>query len=458
MSDQPLTQQQAQQLYPGSSEFVHLHNHTLFSVLDGIAQPEEYFKGCSERGWPAFAITEHGVLNSIPDAYLASKKYGVKQIVGCEFYFNDFEKFRQKMERNKIKIGDIKSKDEELASRISRNRHLTVISKNMVGYENLLKINKAAWEYGFYYRPRVWFDLLAKHREGLIVLSGCLNGPVSHELRQGNFSSSKYITGAIDYVKKFKEVFQDDYYIELQMPGIEGDIQVFRQLAALADKFKIKTVLSNDCHYLQRKDYMLQKVMMATDQNTTVDDPNLFHVNSDEQYFKTRYELRATFHRNGYSKHIDQKVFEQACDNTLEIADKCEPFKPNTDPKLPKIDDAKKKLCQLCLEGLKAKGLDKDDTKYIMDGREVTYTEQMKLELQRFIEKGFESYFLITRDLIQQSLTRGWPIGPARGSAGGSLVCYLLDIQSLDPIKWGTSYNRFLSPSRGGYMLNLSMD
>ena len=357
-----------------------------------------------------------------------------------------------------IKIGDLKQQNEDLASRISRNRHLTVLCKNEIGYQNLLKINKTAWEDGFYYRPRVWFDLLAKHSEGLIVLSGCLNGPICHELRNGNVNSKDYIIGAIDYVKKFKKVFGDDYYIELQMPGVEGDVKLFKQLVAISDKFKIKPVLTLDSHYIERRDHIVQKVMMAVDQQMTINDPNLFHVNSDEQYFKTRYELRATFCLNGYKDGIGQDLFESACDNTLEVADKCAPFKPDTSPKLPKIENAKQELCRLALAGLKKHGLDRDETKFFIDNKMVTYREQMEIELERIIEKGFASYFLITRDLVQESLRNGFILGPSRGSCGGSLICYLLGITSLNNILWGTSFDRFMSPSRGSNMLKVTMD
>ena len=835
MSDSPvLSAKEAEEQYPGPSEFVHLHNHTLFSMLDGVAQPEQYFEACVEREWPAFAITEHGVLNSVPDAYWSAKKLGVKYIVGCEIYYNDYEPMRRELESKGSKITQIRAEDEELAMRISRNRHLTVLCKNMTGYENLLKINMEAWEHGFYYRPRVWFDLLAKYSEGLIVLSGCMNGPVSHELRHGNNLSSGYVTGAIDYVKRFRDVFGDDYYIELQMPGIEGDIKVMQQLAIIAEKLKIKPIVSNDCwnpeisvltefgskplcglkigdkvwthknrlkevlcigkrkvrknerlfgflgldhfvctgnhklfarsgkgkpkfskvedlsnddfvcipkiklpdkdlkkirisdyvkhrltkvkngkiyprgnakhplpdeyvltdeilriigfyiaegfvdsyrlgfafhnnetdyidevmnffsdlglspkgekvsdngfsiriccsswsyflkeicghrcykkrlppfwtklsnrqlkvlikayidgdgcfkrrvtyttsptlamdlcyamasidlimtikkrkpkdnvkiykkngdvvnsklsagyygyfpkpsfaslgfdigeydyskvrvknfcdeigfwvlnpfeeinsnlrevwciqveddnsfltvvassncHYLERRDFKLQKVMMAIDQGTVIYDKNLFHVNSDEQYLKTRHELRASFHRNGYADKVSHSLFEQACSNTLEIADKCVPFTPDEEPKLPKVPDARRELVRLCFKALKERGLDKDSTRYLIDGREVTAREQMEIELKRLCDKKFESYFLITRDLVRCSLDHGWPLGPSRGSAGGSLVCYLLDIISINPLRFkGMSFNRFLSPARGGDMLKVTME
>ena len=307
---------QAQEQFPGPSEFVALHNHTLFSLLDGCASPDEYFKACAERKWPAIAITEHGVLNSIPDNYLAAKEHKIRYFAAVEMYYCDFELKRQKLLKAGVSMPEIKQSNPDLAARMARNRHLTVIAKNMVGYSSILKINKTAWEKGFYYRPRAWFDLLAEHKEGLIILSGCLNGPISHELRLGNYSSSGFIIGAVDYADKFKSVFGDDFYIELQMPGVEGDIDVFRQLVEIADSKKIKTVLTTDSHYLERRDFEVQRVMMAIDQDTTVDDPELFHVNSSEQYFKTRHELRATFQLNGYASFAPISVFETSCDNT----------------------------------------------------------------------------------------------------------------------------------------------
>jgi DNA polymerase-3 subunit alpha len=253
-------------------------------------------------------------------------------------------------------------------------------------------------------------------------------------------------------------MFGDDFYIELQMPGVEGEKEVFEQLVVIANHFKIKMIVANDCHYIQREDFTMQKVMMAIDQQLPVDSPDLFHVNSNEQYFKTRHELRASFKLRGFDKFATDDDFERACDNTLEIAEKCKVFKPDLGPKLPSLGDAESELRRLAEEGLRTKGLDKDETRFMIDNREVSYKEQMEIELERFIEKGFASYFLITRDLVMQSKSKGWPLGPARGSAGGSLVCYLLDIHELNPRKWKLSFNRFLSPSRGGKMLKITME
>jgi DNA polymerase-3 subunit alpha len=460
--------------YTGPSEFVHLHLHTLYSSLDGVGSPTQYVDQCVKRGYRAIAATEHGHMGSVPDMYLECKKGKIKYISGCEIYFNDWEPVRQKLEKDGIKVRsqEWREANPELAGRITRNRHLTVLCKNETGFHNLVKLTTQAYQSGLFglgkkQFNRIWFDKLCEHKEGLIILSGCLNGPVSHELRfkeitnregvvVGERDLKTRINDAVQYIKKFKAVFGEDYYMELQMPGVEDDDVVFRTLIALADKFKIKLVLANDAHYLERKDFTLQKIMMAIAQGVTVDSPDLFHVNSDEQYFKTRGELWERFKNFTYCKGIDDGAFESACDNTLEIADKCEPFNIDPDVKIPIIDDGDTKLRMLVAKRLHEKGLDTDTRVFIIDGKKVTYVDQAKLEINRFIEKGFSGYFLITRDLITYGKNRGWPFSP-RGSAGGSLVCYLLGITNIDPLLFGLSFDRFLSPARGGYMLDVKM-
>jgi DNA polymerase-3 subunit alpha len=459
--------------YNGPSEFVHLHNHTVFSALDGVSTPEQYAEQCYERGYPAMSATEHGHMASVPDMYLAFREYGIKYIPGCEIYYNDWEPKRQNLEKQNIKVRSQlwRAENPLLSYRIARNRHLTILCKNQIGFHNLVKLTTRAYDIGKFGMGRmqfnrIWFDELCKFKEGLIVLSGCLNGPVSHELRFRELKNKEdeviyernrkdCLKDACAYIKKFKKAFGEDYFIELQMPGIPDDEKVFKDLVCLADHYKIPTVLANDCHYLKRDDFVLQKIMMAVAQNTTIDSPDLFHVNSDEQYMKSRAELWARY-KNHYSDGFDDGVFETMCNNTLMIAEKCEPFEVDASPKIPEIENADEMLKKAVAVGLKERGLDKNQQKFVIDGREVTYVEQAKIEFNRFIDKGFASYFLITQDLVNYGRQRGWPFSP-RGSAGGSLVCFLLGIHVLDPMVWGLSFDRFLSPSRGGYMLNTKM-
>lgn len=462
----------AENEFPGAKDFVHLHNHSLFSPLDGIASPEEYFGACAHVGLPAFAITDHGSMACVPDAFGAAKKNKIKYIPGCEIYFNDFHP----MYKKKVEEGTWSPKelDKETMDNIRRNRHLTVLATNMAGYRNLIQMTTEAWEIGFYYKPRIWFEQLKKYHEGLIVLSGCLNGPVCHELRKAagarllpDISESErekrhdfYFARAVKYVKQFKELLGDRYYLEIQMPGEEIPYgrEAFRQIGVLSKYFGIPAVVTNDCHYLNREDFKVQKAMMAVDQEVMINDPNLFHVNSDEQFFKTRAQMRRTFFMGKYDEFIEPAQFEEYCDNTVRVAERCDNFKPDLSPKLPNIKNAADRLIKAAYVGLKKKGLQGSTKKYYVDGVLVTHSEQMEIELKRFVEKGFESYFLITQDLTSYSRQKGWDIGPARGSAGGSLVCYLLGIHDMDPLKWGLSFDRFLSSSRGGNMLQVQME
>jgi DNA polymerase-3 subunit alpha len=190
-----------------------------------------------------------------------------------------------------------------------------------------------------------------------------------------------------------------------------------------------------------------------------MDSPELFHVNSNEQYFKTRAELYETFKTRGYcdGSIATDAEFEVMCDNTIKVAERCSNFKPDTAPKIPTNSGDVQLLKESVMRALVRRGLHSNPKKYTVDNRSVTYLEQARIELDRFIEKGFASYFIITQDFIRHGVENGWPFGP-RGSVGGSLVCYLLGIHELDPLKWGLSFDRFLSPSRGGNMLNIKAE
>ena len=461
--------------YNGPTDFVHLHNHTVFSPLDGVASPERYAEECEKRGYPGMSATEHGNMASVPDMYFAFKKRGLKFIPGCELYFNDYEPIRQAFVADGGKITRLKEEDPILHQRMMRNRHITVLAKNETGFHNLIKLATKAYEFGYYYKPRIWLDKLREYKEGLIILSGCLNGPISHELfldfqsveetgkRHERVKGRDYT--AMQYAKEFKKEFGDDFFIEVQMPCLPEmhDHKIFWTMIQIAENCGTRVLFTNDSHYLSQKDFYLQCVMMAVDQKTTVDDPNLFSSNSEEQYFKTRAELWATFKNNAYSERVSDEKFEELCDNTLLVAERCEILKPDTSPKIPNWSsvepgvDPAKELRKVVKEELVLRGLHRVKKKYPVDGRKVTYIEQAMIELDRFIDKGFASYFLITRDLIQFGRKHGWPFGP-RGSAGGSLVCFLLGIHCIDPLKWGLSFDRFMASSRGGYMLKVKLE
>jgi len=458
--------------YPGPTDFVHLHTHTIFSPLDGIASPDDYMERCVELNMPAVAITDHGSMASFPDAYFASQKHGVKFIPGCETYYNDLhpelKRFQEAREQGGMTWQALKEKDVERWERLRRQRHVTILAKNQIGYKNLIEMVSAAWEIGFYYKPRIWMDRLDKHRDGLIVLTGCLNGPINYEIRSANEAqragdsqkATRLIKAAKKWLLDMKEIFGDNLYLELQMPGedLVGSTNAFWISARWSDQYSIPSVITNDCHYIKKEDFEVQRCMMAVDQNLTIDDPGLFIFNSDEQFFKTRADLRQSFRDQDYSKNVSIEKFEESCDNTLEVAEKCDGFNPDLSPKLPIIKNASRQLAVEVYKRLREKDLYDDQRKYLVDTMMVTHKEQAEIELKRIISKGFASYFLITMDLVKHSLDKGWDVGPARGSAGGSLVCYLLGIHELNPLKWGLSFNRFMSPSRGGYLLDVSLE
>lgn len=389
----------------------------------------------------------------------------------CELYWNDYELLRRK--DYKEGLNDLKRTQEDLYSRIMRNRTLTVLCKNDIGFHNLVKLTTLATKDGFFHKPRVWFDKLAEYKEGLIVLSGGMNGPASHELfldidgleiEGEEHQRTENDLNTAQYIKKFRDEFGDDFYVEVQMPCMPEiyDFKIFWLLVRMADKFGVKAVITNSCYYLSAEDLEIQRVMVAIGQKTHIDDPNLVFRDTDEQWFKSRADLWSTFKNHAYSRRVDDDIFENLCDNTLEIAKRCNGLKPDTSPKIPnwgdieKGKDADDELRKNVAEELIKRGLYKVKKKYNVDGRDVTYVDQSKIECDRFIDKGFASYFLITQDLIGFGKSKGWPFGP-RGSAAGSLVCYLLGIHSIDPLKWELSFDRFMASSRGGYMLNIKM-
>lgn len=459
----------ASKKYPGNKEFVHLHSHSLFSPLDGVASVEDYFSRAKYLGMNAIAITDHGTLGAMPDAYFASKDTGIKFIPGCEIYLNEHHTKLIEYKANGISLPTIRQTDPLLADRMARNRHLVVLAKDNIGFKNLLHLTTEAWEKdSFYYKPRIWMDKIKQHKEGLIVLSACLNGPISFELvkaveakRENKILlANEYLQNATNWVKTFKNEFGDDFYFEIQMPGpeLKAGYDILKLSINLAKKFNIKTVLTGDSHYLHKEDSLVQRALMAIDQDTTVDDPNMFSIDTSEGYLKSRAEFRQTFFEQGYEKYASIADIEIACDNTLEVAAKCQSFKPDLSPKLPIIDNADNQLSDLVFKRLKEQNLLDSTHKYLCDNKMVTHLEQTNIELKRIKEKGFSSYFLITYDMIRKNKELGYIIGPARGSSGGSLVCYFLEIVEMDPLLWGLSFNRFLSPSRGGNMLTVKMD
>lgn len=449
----------------GSGDFFHLNVHTKFSILNGVDNPSDIFEEAKNNKMQGLAITETGYMSSIPDCFLASQDTNLKYIAGMSAHFSDYETVRRKIDADPD--DDLKNHPALLAScRPFRTPQITLLAKNSEGYKELVNLNARSWQDGYYYIPKVTREMLKNYANGNIII---MTGNLLERFIEFGYTTSienpEYgALSAYGYLEWFHEHFGDDFYVELVMrcqDSVWGsDLDRLMTQTAIINKLesekgiKIQTVITNDVRHIERHHDKLYKAMIAIGRNTTLKRINDY---STEQYFKTRSELRGTFHNCFYDRALEEKQFEESCDRSLEIAEKCETFVADTSPKLPEIDDAVNILRRDTIKALAKKGLHKDKTKYEVDGKMVTYKEQVKIELDRFIEKGFASYFIIMRDLIKHSHDLGWQTGPARGSAGGSLVCYLLGITNMDPIKFQLSFDRFLSPSRGGYMLKVKM-
>ncbi len=396
------------------TEFVHLHNHTEYSLLDGMLRiaekgPSAFLKSLAEQKIRAVAMTDHGNMYGAMEFYKNTREVGIKPIVGCEFYTTPFG------------YTDKTKKD--------RN-HLTVLSKDLEGYHNLMQLNSDAWVDGFYHKPRIDFDLLSKNKAGLIVLSGCLKG----ELAQTALYKGE--EEAIKLALKYQEMLgKGNYYIEIMDHGIPEEQAALKVLLEVAKKTGIPLVATNDCHYEKREDWATQDISMCISMKTTLDDPDRFKMTTHELYFKSGDEMAKLF-----------DYVPEAIKNTLEVAEKCNlEFKkegfvmPNFEIP-PEFANHADFLRFKCIEGLKKK-LKQD---FIPED----YQKRLDYELEVITKMGFAVYFLIVADFIAYARTHDVPVGPGRGSGAGSIVAYSMDITKLDPLTNKLLFERFLNPDR----------
>lgn len=396
------------------AEFVQLHNHTEYSLLDGMLRvsenhkPSKFLKGLAAQGIPAMAMTDHGNMYGALDFYASANEAGIKPIIGCEFYITE---------------GKYNQKDK------SRTGHLTLLAKNHEGYLNLMKLNSMAWVDGFYYHPRIDKEILAKHSGGLICLSGCLKGFLSQYVREeGGFEK------ACALAKEYESIFgKEHYYIELMDHGIREEIEALPLLKDVAKRTGIPVVATNDCHYELKEDWEAHDIHVCIATGKTLNDPHRMQM-SHELYFKSPDEMCALFSHT-----------PEACKNTLKIAGMCDLQFPKHGFILPNFDIPKEfpnsaeYFKDICRKGLIKK----------MDGNvPEEYWKQLEYEFNVIITMGFDCYFLIVQDFINWARTHDIPIGPGRGSGAGSLVAYSMDITRVDPIKNKLLFERFLNPDR----------
>ena len=395
-----------------NTQYVPLHLHSEYSLLDGAIKVKQLCEFAKENNMPAVAITDHGVMYSAIEFYRTAKETGIKAIIGCEFYVHD---------------GDIHDKDPNH----NPLYHLILLAKDKTGYKNLVKLVSVAHCEGMYYKPRINFELLKEYSKGLICCSACLGGEVLQNLLKNNYDGAKAAA------QKYKDLFNDDYYIELQDHGLEEQKRTNPNLIKIASELDIKMVITNDSHYLRKEDSDWHDTLLCLQTNSLKNEEKRFHFPNNEFYVKTAEELRDSF------RWMDTETFEQCIKNTVDIADKCHLIiemgkSPLPHYEVPAGHTAESYLALKVHEGLKKRY-----------GEVPSEIEQrVNYELDIIEQMGFSAYFLITWDFVHFAKTHDIPVGPGRGSAAGSVVAYALEITDLDPIRHHLLFERFLNPER----------
>ena len=395
-----------------NTQYVPLHLHSEYSLLDGAIKVKALCEFAKENNMPAVAITDHGVMYSAIEFYRTAKELGVKAIIGCEFYVHD---------------RDIHEKD----SSHNPLYHLVLLAKDKTGYMNLVKLVSIAHCEGMYYKPRINFELLEKYSEGLICASACLGGEVLQNLLKNDYEAAKATA------KKYKDLFGDDYYIELQDHGLEEQKRTNPDLIKIAQELDIKMIITNDSHYLRKEDADWHDTLLCLQTNALKNEPNRFHFPNNEFYVKTPEELRDSF------RWMDSAMFDECIKNTVDVAEKCHLILEMGKSPLPHYEVPPGHTVESYLDLKVHEGLKK---RYGDIPPEIE--ERVKYELGIIEQMGFSAYFLITWDFVHFAKTHDIPVGPGRGSAAGSVVAYALEITDLDPIRHHLLFERFLNPER----------
>ena len=389
--------------------FAHLHTHTEYSLLDGASRITDLISRTKELGMEYISITDHGAMYGVVDFYKEAKKQGIRPIIGCEVYVAPRTRFDKTYEYD------------------SKYSHLILLAENNIGYKNLIKIVSAGFTEGFYYKPRVDFDLLKEYSDGLIVLSACIAGEVPKLLLNDDYE------GAKEVAQKYIDVFgKENYFIEIQDHGLKEQKQTNPLLIKLAKELGVGIVATNDVHYVRQEDAEAQDVLMCIQMDRTVDDPQRMKFETDMFYLKSPEEMEKQF-----------SYIPEALSNTVEIAKRCDVSFDFDSRHLPSYDvpdgkDAFLYLKELCYQGLLNKYENPDDE----------LRKRLDYELNVINSMGFVDYFLIVWDFIDYARQNGVMVGPGRGSAAGSLVSYTLGITSIDPIRYNLIFERFLNPER----------
>jgi len=393
-----------------NTDFVHLHVHTEYSLLDGACRIKDLANACKERGMDALAITDHGVMYGIIEFYEACKNEGIKPIIGCEVYTAKRTRF-------------------DKAPGIDNDYgHLLLLAKNNTGYHNLIKIVSKAFTEGYYYKPRVDLDLLREYSEGIICASACLGGDIPQMILRNDYE------GAKELALVYNEIFgQGNYYLELQSNGLEEQLIVNKALIKISDETGIPLIATNDVHFVSRSDARAQDILVCVQTGKKYNDENRMKFNTDEVYLRTPDEMKELF-----------KVRRDALENTVKIAEMCNVTIEFGRPVLPQFEipgglTPAEYLRKLTYEGA-----------HFRYGENLPneVAERIEYELSVIISMGYAEYYLIVWDFIKFAKDNGITVGPGRGSGAGSLVAFCLKITNIDSLKYNLAFERFLNPER----------
>ena len=391
-------------------EFTHLHVHTEYSLLDGSSKIKEITSRAKELGMKSLAITDHGVMYGVIDFYKAAKEVGIKPILGCEVYVAPGSRF-----------------DKQPGESESRYYHLVLLAENNTGYKNLMKIVSRGFTEGFYYKPRVDYEVLEQFHEGIIALSACLAGEVQRYLARGMYEAG------CEAAKRYEGIFgKGNFFLELQDHGIPEQKYVNPQLIRMSQELGIDLVCTNDVHYTYAQDADAHDILLCIQTGKKVTDENRMRYDGGQYYLKSPEEMAELF-----------PYVPQALENTCKIAERCNVEIQFGVTKVPHFEvpqgfDSWTYLNHLCNEGMKRRYPDADEEK----------KKRLEYELSVIHKMGYVDYFLIVWDYINYAKTHGIAVGPGRGSAAGSIVSYCLGITDIDPIKYSLIFERFLNPER----------
>ena len=391
-------------------DFVHLHVHSEYSLLDGMSRIKDLPVRAKELGMKAIALTDHGVMYGAVEFYKECTKNNIKPIIGCEVYVAPRSRF-----------------DKEPGIDSGYN-HLILLAKNKIGYQNLSKLVSLSFIEGYYYKPRIDLEILEKYSEGLICLSACLAGSLSQAIIKNDMKKAEEIA------LWHKQIFKDDYYIEIQHNGLRQQIMVNQKLIELARKLEIPLAATNDAHYLKKEDSYFHEILLCIQTGKRMSDEDRMRFETDEFYIKSKEEMADYF-----------SEFPDAIENTVKIAEKCNYDFEFGITKLPNYDVPEKYethydyFKDLCYEGIK-KRYGENPIEEVL--------KRLEYEISVIKQMGYVDYFLIVWDYINYAKTTGIPVGPGRGSGAGSIAAYAIGITDIDPLKYGLIFERFLNPER----------